>query len=411
MLVFAEQPLEGRLEEQGPETLLVVIPGAVLDASAPARVAGAPGAGVRMVTAEEAAGAAGPEVRLRIARTPGPPAELTRRGATLAIELARPRRARADGIAMKFTSANLAEVVEKVARATGQRFIYDDTLQGLVTLTSPDLVSPEEALELLHTVLLMKGYAAVPTPTGARKILPLGEGVAGAPWNPAAPGAQSEALTATLVRLRDAPAERVATALQPWVGATALAIAHPPSNALILAGSEARLRELLTLVAAIDQASDRPLVVRRLRHRSGRGGGGAPARGHRQARRGAPRRRGVARRAHRRAGAAGAARADGRGARLPGGDRPARSAAAARSKWSRCGTRIPRRWPPCSEASRAGADRPVAARPPPRAEPPRRPTAGAESLAGRDFARRRARSHPLRSSCAPIPRRSASCKT
>lgn len=268
VLVFAEQPLEGRLEEQGPETLLVVIPGAVLDPSAPARVAGAPGAGVRMVTAEEAAGAAGPEVRLRIARTPGPPAELTRRGATLAIELARPRRPRADGIAMKFTNVNLAEVVEKVARATGQRFIFDDSLQGLVTLTSPELVSPAEALELLHTVLLMKGFAALPTPTGARKIVPLGEGVAGASWSLAAPGAQSDVLTATLLRLRDATAERVATALQPWLGASALAIAHPPTNALILAGSEARLKELLTLVAAIDQASDQPLVVRRLRHRS-----------------------------------------------------------------------------------------------------------------------------------------------
>ena len=268
VLVFAEQPLEGRLEEQGPEMLLVVIRGAVLDDSAPRRVAGAPGAGVRLVTAEESAGGAGPEVRLRIARTPGPPAELTRRGATLAIELARPRRPRADGIPMKFTSANLAEIVEKVARATGQRFIYDDSLQGLVTLTSPNLVSPDEALELLHTVLLMKGFAAVPTPSGERKILPLGEGVAAAPWNLAAPGGKSDVLTATLVRLRDASAESVSAALQPWVGATALAIAHTPSNALILAGSEARLKELLTLVSAIDQSSDRPLVVRRLRHRS-----------------------------------------------------------------------------------------------------------------------------------------------
>ena len=231
-------------------------------------MAGAPDAGVQMVTAEEGAGATGPEVRLRIARTPGPPAELTRRGATLAVELARPRRPRADGIPMKYSSANLPEVVEKVARATGERFIYDEQLQGLVTLTSPHLVSPEEALELLHTVLLMKGFAAVPTPTGARKILPLGEGVAGAPWNLAVPAGTSDVLTATLVRLRDAPAENVVATLQPWVGGSALAIAHPPSNALILAGSEARLKELLTLVSAIDQSSDRPLVVRRLRHRS-----------------------------------------------------------------------------------------------------------------------------------------------
>jgi general secretion pathway protein D len=268
VLVFAEQPLQGRIEEIDPETLLLVIPGAVLDPSAPSRVAGAPGAGVRSVSAQEAAGAAGPELRLRITRTPGPPAEITHRGATLAVELARPRRPRADGIAMRFTNANLAEIVEKVARATGQRFIFDDSLQGVVTLTSPEFVSPDEALELLHTVLLMKGYAALPTPTGARKILPLGEGVAGAAWSLAPPGGKSDVLTATLLRLRDANAETVAAALQPWVGASSLAIPHLPTNALILAGSEARLKELLTLISAIDQASEQPLVVRKLRHRS-----------------------------------------------------------------------------------------------------------------------------------------------
>jgi general secretion pathway protein D len=82
------------------------------------------------------------------------------------------------------------------------------------------------------------------------------------------PAGASDVLTATLVRLQDASAETVVAVLQPWVGSTAIAIAQPDSNALILAGSEARLKELLTLVSAIDQASDRPLVVRRLRHRS-----------------------------------------------------------------------------------------------------------------------------------------------
>ena len=131
VLVFAEQPLEGRLEQQDRRRCCVVIPGAVLDASAPTRVAGAPGAGVRLVTAEEAAGAAGPEVRLRIARTPG-----TARRAHAPRRDARDR-ARApaaapveDGIAMKFTNASLAEVVEKVARATGQRFLFDDSPAG-----------------------------------------------------------------------------------------------------------------------------------------------------------------------------------------------------------------------------------------------------------------------------------------
>jgi general secretion pathway protein D len=268
VLVFAERPIEARLEERDPQTLVAVIPGAVLDASAPARVAGSPAGGVRLVSAQEVSAPGGREVRLTIERTPGPPAEITKRGATLAIELARPRRPRADGVAMKFVDTDLKQVVDKVARATGERFLYDDSLQGLVTLTSPDLVSPAEALELLHTALLVRGFAAVPIPGGGRKILPYGEGMPGAVWNPDAITGSSEAPVVTLLRLRSAGAERVAGALQPWIGSSALAIPNAATNALILAGSEARLRTLLELVAAIDLASDEEIVVRRLQHRS-----------------------------------------------------------------------------------------------------------------------------------------------
>jgi general secretion pathway protein D len=268
VLVFGAAPIEGRLEERDAKTLLVVIPGAVLDASAPARVTGAPGAAVRVVTIEEVAGEGGPELRLVIERVPGLPAELSSRGATLAVELSRPAPVVERGIAMQFANTELAEIVEKVARATGQRFIYDDSLRGRITITSPERVSREEAIELLHTALLQAGFVALPTPSGARKILPLAAGVGEAPFTADAPRATSEAQTATLVRLRSATALRVQVALQPWLGATALAIAHVPTNALILAGSEARLRQLMTLVAEIDHVSNAELVVRRLRYRS-----------------------------------------------------------------------------------------------------------------------------------------------
>ena len=268
VLVFGKAPLTGRLEPRDAKTLVVVIAGAVLDASAPARVTGAPGAAIRSVELAEAAGADGPEVRLEIDHAPGLPIELGSRGATLAIELARPQRAAVRGIPMQYRETELAQIVDELARATGQRFIYDDSLQGRITITSPERVTPEQALELLHSALLLTGFVALPTPSGARKILPLAGGIGQTPVEPLAPGAGSEKQTVTLVRLRAAAPEKVVALLQPWLGTTALAVAHDPSNALILAGSEARLRTLMTLVSEIDRASDEELVIRRLRHRS-----------------------------------------------------------------------------------------------------------------------------------------------
>jgi general secretion pathway protein D len=60
----------------------------------------------------------------------------------------------------------------------------------------------------------------------------------------------------------------VAATLAPWVGGSALAFAHPETNALILAGSERKLHGLLAAARALDAAAEEQLLVRRLRHRS-----------------------------------------------------------------------------------------------------------------------------------------------
>jgi len=268
VLVFGDRELDARLDERDPKTLVVTIRGALLDASAPSRVTGQPGAAIRSVRIESVVSPSGPELRLVIDHAQGLPVELSQRGATLAVEFRRPERPVERGIPMQFVASELAEIVEKVGRATGQRFVYDDTLRGRVTITSPERVSRDEALELLNSALLLAGFVALPTPTGARKIMPLASGLGEAPWNLDAPGAGTEAQTSTLVRLRSATPEQVLSALQPWIGASSLAIPHSETNAVILAGSEARLRQMLTLVAEIDQASGDELVVRRLRYRS-----------------------------------------------------------------------------------------------------------------------------------------------
>jgi general secretion pathway protein D len=169
-------------------------------------------------------------------------------------------------IALEFRGAELAEVVRAVARETGHGFVFDERLQGRVTIAIPDLVTHDEALEILHAALRLLGFAAFPTPAGVSRILPLAESSALGPWR-ASPEAGREAAITTLVRLRSGDAATVAAAIEPLVGANGSALVVERSNAIVLASSESALRRLLDLVHVLDRSEPFELAVLRLRWR------------------------------------------------------------------------------------------------------------------------------------------------
>ncbi len=173
----------------------------------------------------------------------------------------------ARSVPVQFVRTQLAQVVYAIAAATGRPYLYDpDALKGTVTILGGGPVSPGEAVELLEAVLLVRGYSTVPTPGGPRKIIAVDAMGAEAPWRTEPLADRDEAVT-TLVRLREVGAEFLAGVLQPWLGPSTVVVPYAGSNSLILAGSEDRLRHLLLLVGALDQATDRELLIRRLRHR------------------------------------------------------------------------------------------------------------------------------------------------
>lgn len=270
LLIFAEAPPEPRLVEKGPRTLVVVLPGAVLDASAPTRVVPDRPGTVERVTAFEEEEAGVPEVRVVVQRQPGPPPEVQRRASIVALDFpARPQPrqpAAARTVRVAYRQAPLPRVVADLARATGETLVFDDTLRGRVTVEGPGRMTRGEARTLLDSVLLLRGFAAVPAPGGGLKVVPL----AGAPGPWVAEGklADTDAPLTTLLHLRSAAAEDVVEVVRPLLGAQSLAIAYPPTNGLILAGPSSRLERLRTAIAALDDVEPGRNVLWRLRYAS-----------------------------------------------------------------------------------------------------------------------------------------------
>ena len=170
-------------------------------------------------------------------------------------------------LAVQFDNAEIATVVQAIAAGAGQPFLFDDRLKGRVTITASDRVTVPEALEILNAALLMKGFAAVAAPGGFRKIVPIQSTASEAPWSLESPRREREGVVTTLVRIHHAEPGRILEALQPMLATSILARVYEPTASLILAGPEARLHRLLTVVQALDQAQERSRMVLRLRYR------------------------------------------------------------------------------------------------------------------------------------------------
>jgi hypothetical protein len=218
VLVFAEHALTGELVVIDEDSVELRLPGATLEASATRRIRPEVGGPVSEVLAFEPVTEGAPEVRVRIQRGAGPAPALSRRGAILAVEFPLAAGGRSSGLTLSFIDTELPEVVRGIAESTGTSFLFDERLKGRVTLSVVNRVSPAEAIEILHAALLGQGFAAVPSPGGAWRILPAGEGKAAAPIRRDGLSAQRVAPVTTLVRLHSASAQEIVATLERLAG-------------------------------------------------------------------------------------------------------------------------------------------------------------------------------------------------
>lgn len=168
--------------------------------------------------------------------------------------------------ALHFDDAELSQIVAAIAEATGTAFVFDERLQGRVTLHVPRRVDAEEAIEILRVALELRGFVAVPTPGGPLRIAPLEESKSLAPVR-AAPE-RTAAVLVTIQDLRYVEPDPLVPILSPLLGKEGLVAALPSRPALVLAGAGDELQRLLQIVAALDVPERGETVLFRPRRRS-----------------------------------------------------------------------------------------------------------------------------------------------
>jgi general secretion pathway protein D len=157
-------------------------------------------------------------------------------------------------VTLDFADAELAQVIETIARATNRNFIYDDRVRGRVTIVSPEPIPVEQAYAVFESVLQVKGFTTVMTPGGAIKVVPVREAkessietVQSSKRPP-----NRDTFVTRLIPLRYIDADSIVNTLKPLVSKDAAMAAYPPTNTVILTESSSNIRRLIQILESID---------------------------------------------------------------------------------------------------------------------------------------------------------------
>ena len=163
----------------------------------------------------------------------------------------------------------LSLVIETIADATGKNFIYDDRVRGRVTIISPTPIPIGQAYAVFESVLQVKGFTTVTTPSGAIKIVPLREAKESSVSTVESylPPPDRDIYVTRLIPLRYIDAESIVATLKPLVSKDAAMVAYAATNTVILTESASNIRRILSILESIDiESYQDELVVLKIEH-------------------------------------------------------------------------------------------------------------------------------------------------
>ena len=164
-------------------------------------------------------------------------------------------------ITPNFKDADITQVIEAVAAATGKNVIIDPRVRAQVTMLSQTSMTPAEFYEAFLALLQVHGFAAVPSgkmlkiiPDANMRTMP-GRDL------PGRVSATSDELVTQVVSVANVSAAQLVAILRPLMPQNAHLAAYPASNMLILSDRANNVNRMLRIIRRIDQSSDADIEV------------------------------------------------------------------------------------------------------------------------------------------------------
>lgn len=183
-----------------------------------------------------------------------------------------PQKRRAGGpvyLSLDFTDVDLPVLIKFMSEQTRRNFIFDERVQGKVTIVSPRKMTEEEAYNVFLSVLQAKGFATVKVGNSI-KIVPARE-VRQEPIPMSGRGrdaAHAGEFVTRLVPLQHAESQEIVQLLTPLLSKDGMISAFPSSNTVLLIDSRSNIDRLLGILRTVDVESPGDLKIFRLTYAS-----------------------------------------------------------------------------------------------------------------------------------------------
>lgn len=170
-----------------------------------------------------------------------------------------------EGIRLNFRGVPLETVLNYLSEAAGFAIVLDTEVTGDVNVWSHKALTSEEAVDLLNSILIEKGYTAirngrilkiVKRDDAHKRDLPVVTGS-----NPDLIP-RNDAMVTQVIAVRYADALKLIEDLQPLLPEHATLTANESSNALVLTDTQANIRRMAQIVRALDTSISGISVIR-----------------------------------------------------------------------------------------------------------------------------------------------------
>lgn len=167
-----------------------------------------------------------------------------------------------------FKDAEIGQVIEAVAAATGKTIIPDARVRAQVTMLSTTPMTPDQFYEAFLALLQVHQFVAVES-GGIIRIVPdanarqlVNEDL------PARVNGNSEELVTQVIAVKNIAASQLVPVLRPLQPQSAHLAAFPGSNILVISDRASNVNRIMRIIERIDQVGDTDVDIVRLEHAS-----------------------------------------------------------------------------------------------------------------------------------------------
>ncbi|WP_246262004.1 type II secretion system secretin GspD [Thiomicrorhabdus cannonii] len=172
----------------------------------------------------------------------------------------------AEALQQNFKQAEIATVVEAVAKITGHNFVIDPRVKGKVTLIAPEAMAPDALYETLLTILNVHGFTAVPSDNNVIKIVPANLARDQLPYR--AKNEEAEAWVSEVISVKNVSATKLVAVLRPLVAREGHLVALAESNKLIVTDTVANIQRIKKVLQRVDVDTQSGYEIIQLNHAS-----------------------------------------------------------------------------------------------------------------------------------------------